>query len=139
MTGLLELAAELHRRIEWQKTPEEVYQDDLAAFIVAGLKDLYIITGRAAVFSDSLIELEDGLPARFAHDLPLDEREYVLLSAQIAFFTKVKTDVNNMVGYTTDALSVTHADRPYKYLSDTVADLETKRKTMWFKMVRYNL
>lgn len=69
----------------------------------------------------------------------MDEREYVLVAAQIAFFNKVKTDVNSHVGYTTDALSVTHADRPYKYLSDTVTELERLKRTIWFKMARYNI
>lgn len=125
--------------MEWQKTPEEIFQDDLTAFVVTAIKDLYIMTGRAMRYSDNLVVYEDDLPRYFTEDIALDEREYVLVSAQIAFFNKVKTDVNNHVGYTTDALSVTHADKPYKYLSETVADLESRRRALWFKMHRYNI
>lgn len=139
MTDIAKLTDELFRRIEWQKTPEEVCKEDIAGFILVGIKDLYVITGRGMLYSDRMIVWDGEMPTKFSEDLKLDELEYVLLSAQIAFFEKVKTDVNNMVGYTTNALSVTHADRPYKYLSDTVAELTSRRKTLWFKMARYNL
>lgn len=56
MVDIAALTAELHGRVEWQKTPDEVYREDLAGFIVAGIKDLYVMTGRAARFTDDLIE-----------------------------------------------------------------------------------
>lgn len=139
MVDISALTEELHRRIEWQKTPEEVYRDDLASYVVLGIKDLFIMTGRAAQYSDDLFVAEDGVPVLFNGELLADEREYVLVAAQISFFSKVKTDVNNHVGYTTDALSVTHADKPYRYLSETIMELESRKRVLWFKMSRYNI
>ena len=46
-------------------------------------------------------------------DFLIDEEAYILICAQIEFFRKVQSDVNNIVGYTTDALTVTNADKPY--------------------------
>lgn len=139
MIDITAMATELHARVEWQKTPEEVYQDDLAGYILLGIKDLLIMTGRAMLFTNDAITFEDETPVAYDSTLLADEQEYVLVVAQIAFFSKVKTDVNNHVGYTTDALSVTHADKPYRYLSETIADLEQRKRTLWFKMARYNI
>lgn len=139
VTDLSRLTEALHSRIEWQKTPEEVYREDLTGYVVLGIKDLYIMTGRAAQYTDELFEYEDGVPIVYKGDLPADEEEYVLTVAQINFFNKVKTDVNNHVGYTTDALSVTHADKPYRYLSETIGDLEQRKRILWFKMGRYTI
>lgn len=53
------------------------------------------------------------------------------------FFKKVQSDVNNIVGYTTDALSITNADKPYAHLQDTIGELEKERRIVFFKMVPY--
>lgn len=139
MIDITALADTLHARVEWQKTPEEVYQDDLAEYILLGIKDLFIMTGRAMLFSNDSVTYEDDIPVSYDSTLMVDEQEYVLIVAQVAFFSKVKTDVNKHVGYTTDALSVTHADKPYRYLSETIADLEHHKRMLWFKMARYNI
>lgn len=55
MIDITALAQTLHARVEWQKTPEEVFQDDLAAYILLGIKDLYIMTGRATLFTNSAV------------------------------------------------------------------------------------
>ena len=73
----------------------------------------------------------------FDDDLPLDEEEYVMLAAQIGFFKRVATDVNNIVAYTTDALTITNADKPYANLKATIDDLERERRITYYKMSRY--
>lgn len=110
--------------------------------IIQGLVRLYIDTGRASAFNISMIhngaELEepvDGLV--FDVDLPIDEAEYVKLVAQIGFFRRVQTDVNNIVGYTTDAMTITNADKPYANLQTTINDLERERRIIYYKMGRY--
>lgn len=74
-----------------------------------------------------------------SEDLILDERRYVMLSAKIEFFRKVQTDVNNIVGYTTDALTVTNADKPYINLDTTITKLEKERRMIHYKMIRHTL
>ena len=51
----------------------------------------------------------------------------------------MQTNVNNVFGYSTDALTVTNADKPYANLAATIAELEQKRRTLYYKMVRFNL
>lgn len=63
----------------------------------------------------------------------------MLVTAEIGFYRKVQTDVNNIVGYTTDALSVTNADKPFQYIGATVRELENKRRVLYYKMTRFSM
>ena len=86
-----------------------------------------------------LIRNEYGILTGIQADLLLDEKRYVELSAKIEFFRKVQTDVNNIVGYTTDALTVTNADKPYMNLTTTIDALEKERRVIHYKMIRHVL
>lgn len=154
MTSITELANELKDIVAWQRTPEVLEDSDYQKMIVSGIKTLYIDTGRASVFNKSMIvsieepeESEEGQDEQtsdvvpgiyFEPDLGIDEEKYVLIVAQIAFFKKVQSDVNNIVGYTTDALSVTNADKPYAHLQDTIGNLENERRIVFYKMTSYS-
>ena len=82
---------------------------------------------------------EYGILTGIEADLLLDEKRYIELSAKIEFFRKVQTDVNNIVGYTTDALTVTNADKPYMNLTTTIDALEKERRVIHYKMIRHVL
>lgn len=137
MTNISELANELKDATRWQKTPLPLSDNDYVSIIIRALKRLYIDTGRASVFNMDMITKNDDENVCFTEDLPIDEEEYVLLCAQIGFFNQVKTDVNNIVGYTTDALSVTNADKPYANIKDSIEKLENERRITYYKMIRY--
>jgi hypothetical protein len=137
MTNISELANELKDATRWQKTPLPLSDNDYISIIIRALKRLYIDTGRASVFNMDMITKNDDENVCFTEDLPIDEAEYVLLCAQIGFFNQVKTDVNNIVGYTTDALSVTNADKPYANIKDSIEKLENERRITYYKMIRY--
>ena len=66
------------------------------------------------------------------------EHAFLVIHAQKLFLRKVQSDVNNIVGYTTDALTVTNADKPYQYLEQTIAALEREERRLYYKMTRYN-
>ena len=137
MTNISELANELKDATRWQKTPLPLSDNDYVSIIIRALKRMYIDTGRASVFNMDMITKNDEENVCFTEDLPIDEEEYVLLCAQIGFFNQVKTDVNNIVGYTTDALSVTNADKPYANIKDSIEKLENERRITYYKMIRY--
>ena len=156
--SITEAAAELHTVTDWQKTPVELTEDDYVFMIIGGIRRLFVDTNRALLYDKAKIryegEAEQEEPASgesgeeepvdlgdliYDEDFPLDEQVYILLCAQIAFFKRVATDVNNIVGYTTDALSVTNADKPYANLKDTIAGLENERRIVYYKMVRYTI
>ena len=82
---------------------------------------------------------DEGLLQSMPEDLAIDEKRYAILSAKIEFFRRVQTDVNNIVGYTTDALTVTNADKPYINIASTIEALEKERRIIHYKMTRHAL
>lgn len=78
------------------------------------------------------------LYTEFSDTLPLDEQMYVLVSAEIRFYQKVQTTVDALTSYSTDALSVTHGDKPFANLKETIDGLKEEQRVLWYKMVRYH-
>lgn len=134
MTDLNYLANEVMRRMEYQKTPSPVPHEEYVKMVINSIKELYILTGRAGTFDFNLIDFE-----LLTYDMTfgIDEIEFILVSTQISFLEKVQAGVNAQVSYTTDALSVTKADMPYKNLSGSIAELKNKRRIIFYKMVAY--
>lgn len=131
-TSITSLAEQLMDITRWQKTPEILPVSDYEKMILKAIKRLLIDTGRAPLYSEDKVETietevtdNEGnvtveTTVNFLMDFLIDEEAYILICAQIEFFRRVQSDVNNIVGYTTDALSVTHADKPYANLMDTL-------------------
>lgn len=84
----------MYERIEWQNVPDAVAKDDLTGLIADGIRDLYVMTGRAMQFDESMFLMDDEMYLSFTDDLLLDEKEYVLVTAEIKFYQKVQTSVN---------------------------------------------
>lgn len=138
MTDISSLVRILKDDTKWQKTPEPVLDDEYFVMILQGIETLFIDTGRALMFDDLTKINDDGLPY-LEYDLKLDEKKYVLLCAQITFLKRVQSDVNNIVSYSTDALTVTNADKPYAHIQESIGDLERERRRVYYKMVRYTI
>lgn len=138
MTDMIELAHEQYDRIQWQTVPDDVTREDLTGFIARGIRDLYVKTGRAAVFSEDMFTRSGDLYSSFSETLPQDEQMYALVTAEIAFYTKVQKTVDTLTSYSTDALSVTHGDKPFANLQTTIVDLKTEQRQLWYKMTRYH-
>lgn len=71
--------------------------------------------------------------------LNADEYEYALTTAELSFYRKVQSDVNRIVGYSTDAMSITNADKPYANISQTIAELSNRQRILYYKMTRFVL
>lgn len=139
MTDVVALAQRLYRRINQQTTPDTVGWVDLVHFIEDAIEDLYVISGRALQYSEDKFELdESGNAATFADDLKLDEKKWVVLKAEIQFFKWVQASVDDQTSYTTDAMSVTHGDKPYEHIGSTIDRLEAELNRVWYTMTRYN-
>jgi len=131
--------ANLQEDTAYQRTPEPISIGQYEGMIMHAIKRLYVDTGRALTF-DPGNYVEDELGnLEFAVDLPIDEEEYVMICAQINFFKRVQTDANNIVSYSTNAMKVTGADKPYANLQRTIDDLENRRRELFYRMHRYTL
>lgn len=141
MTDIVLLANKLLQKVEWQNVPKPVTRNDLTVFIADAIRDLYVMTGRALTFSESDFEYDkdEEMYISFAHDLPLDERKLVLLTAELAVMKKAQTDVNELTSYSTDAVTVSHGDKPFANLQETIDGLQVEWERVWYKMPRYHM
>ena len=140
MTDLTKMAQELYEDVQFQRTPTPISTSQFCKMIRKGIRRVYLDTGRALAFHEDSFayDFDDpDMPVSFAKDLKLDEYEAVMLAAKIEFFQVVQADVNNIVGYTTDALTVTNSDKPYANLADTISRLEARYQSAIYKHVRF--
>lgn len=138
MTNVTHIAERLFRKIKWQEVPEEVNHEDLVDLVCDAIRKLYVISGRALTFSEDMFIDDEYFEIMFSEDLQLDETEWVLLESQIEFYKTCQSNVDNLTSYTTDAMAVTHGDRPYKNLGETIDRLKEEQNTIWYRMVRFN-
>lgn len=145
-TSVTSLAMTLQEETEWQRTPEILSAAQYEGMIVQAIKRLLIDTGRALKYDAAMLKEEEHVDGENVTketfidlDFAIDEEMYILICAKINFFKKVQSDVNNIVGYTTDALTVTNADKPYTHLQDTINSLENERRITYYKMIRFCL
>lgn len=136
--NITDAAKQLQSDTSWQVLPEALSFDVYTDMVVYGIKRLFIDTGRALEFDNSIFyEAEDELLCEM--NFAIDEEEYILLVAQIQFFKRVQLDANTAVSYSTDAMTVTQANKPYEHLQDTIEKLEARRRELYYRMVRYTL
>ena len=142
MLNISKIAKWLKEQTEWQETPVPVTEANYINMVIDGIERLFVDTGRSDEYDENLyqtIEIPDGVEIIYDANFPLDERRYIKLCSQMNFFSKVQSDVNNTFGYSTDALTVTNADKPYANLKDTLDKLDNERRIVYYKMVRYTL
>lgn len=138
MTNVTHIAERLFRKIKWQEVPEEVNHEDLVDLVCDAIRKLYVISGRALTFSEDMFIDDEHFEIMFSEDLQLDETEWVLLESQIEFYKTCQSNVDDLTSYTTDAMAVTHGDKPYKNLGETIDRLKEEQNTIWYRMVRFN-
>ena len=81
MTDIAVLSRRLFKQIKWQSIPEEMTREDLSEFIADAIRHLYVMTGRGLTFREEWFVHENGMYASFSQDLPVDEQEYVVVTA----------------------------------------------------------
>lgn len=136
MTSVTALSTELESRVHLQRTEEEFTAEEYVALIEHAIRRLFVDTGRALLF-DNYEFTDDGTTITFSYDMKVDEEEYVLLCAEMAFLKIIQKDVNVITSYTTNAISVKDADKPYAHLADSIDKLENDRRELLYRMIRY--
>lgn len=90
------------------------------------------------MFSEDMFTVDGGMYTSFSEKLEIDEKLYVLATAEIAFLRRVQSSVDDMTSYTTDAMAVTHGDKPFANLQQKIVDAEANRDKIWYKMIRFH-
>ena len=139
MLDITKMAEELHEDTAWQETPFPLTSEDYIKMVVRALRKFFVDINHVSEYDLNLVTTDDDGNIFYDRDFLADEEEYIFCLCHIMFFKKVQTDVNNTFGYTTNALSVTNADKPYANLQNTLNDLQHERRINFNKMVRYTL
>lgn len=114
-----------------QKTPIEYTQADYDVFVLDGIKALYVDLNKSIVYRK---EFDEENLCFIGKELLISEEEYILLKAHLNFYQTIQADVNSIVGYSTDSLSVTNADKPYANISNEMARIERRLVDLFFKV-----
>lgn len=136
--SITDIAIDIQEDLKWQRTPERITHVDYKNMVIRALKRLFIDTGRALQY-DPMLLIADERGHIYDANFGIDEQRYIVICAEIEFFKRVQTDVNNIVGYSTDALTVTNSDKPYAHLQDTIGNLEQQRRQLYYRMTRYSI
>lgn len=106
-----------------------------------GLRQMYVKTGRPTVFEEEKLAYdEEELPVTWEDSLPPDEYELTILLGLLQFYGIVlASKAPKAIGYTTDAFSVTGADKPAKYYESMLTRLEHDVYVIYNKMIRYTM
>lgn len=139
MLNITEIAEELKELTAWQETPVDLSFSDYVKIVVRAVKKFFVDINRPEEYKLTLWTTDDDENTCYDREFLLDEEEYIKILCKIEFFKRVQTDVNNMFGYSTDALTVTNADKPYANLKNTLDDLQHERRIVFNKMIRYTL
>ena len=131
----------LQEETAFQRLPKPITVGEYTGMVLKAIKRLYTDTGRALIYDSANYhsDEEDNEWLVYNEDLAIDEEEYVLLCAQINFFKRVQADANNLVSYSTDAMKVTGADKPYANIRNTLEELEKRRRELYYRMPRYTM
>jgi hypothetical protein len=129
MTSLDDLKKELISNVKFQQTPIQMTDSDYMSFTVQGVKRLYVDEG----IEDEFLSDFDKIQNTLVRDLTLTEQEYAYTSAEIAFKNQIKADLQAIVGYSTNALSISNADKPYTNLNNDIKDLENRLSQLAWK------
>lgn len=139
MLNVTEMAEELREITAWQETPEVLSLPDYIKIVVRAVKRFFVDINHPDEYNQSLWTVNDSNETCYDRDFLLDEEEYIKILCRLEFFQRVQTDVNNSFGYSTNALTLTNADKPYENLKDTISDIQHERRIAFNKMVRYTL
>ena len=129
MTSLLEIQATLTSNVKFQAIPIPMVTNDYLNFTIQGAKRLYVDEG----IEDNFLIDFNKTTNTLSRILTLTEIEYVCICAELAFRTQIKDDINAIVGYSTNAISITGANSPYKNAEATISALETRLAKLAFK------
>lgn len=139
MLNVTEVAEELKELTAWQETPEKLDTSDYVKMVVRAIKKFFVDINHPTDYDPYLWTTNDKNETCYDRDFPLDEEEYIKILCRMEFFQRVQMDVNNSFGYSTNALTVTNADKPYANLKDTLEDIQHERRIAFNKMIRYTL
>ena len=116
--------------LKFQHTPIPFSEEDYIKFLITGIKSMYVDLGEDAKYSLDFDDNNLVFSVTYSHVA----QEYILNGSKIAFYKLVQQTVNDIVGYSTNSLKVTNADKPYANISNEVNSLKDRQIELFYKL-----
>lgn len=128
----LELVEKLCQKTKYQNTAISltISEEDYYLLILDGIKTLYIDLNREDRFEKDIDEKSFVINTKFS----IAEIEYIINSACIGYYNLIQGTVNTLYGYSTDALTITNADKPYANISNEIDRLRNRQIVLFHKL-----
>lgn len=123
------LVNDLKDATRFQPTPIPYTDEDYLKLVIKGLKAIYTDFNNSSFSTDI-----DTVNLVINRDFSVAEEEYILNCSLINFFMLVQQDVNTIVGYSTDSLSISNADKPYQNLANQIKELKVRNIELFPKV-----
>jgi len=132
--SITDLVEELKFNTRMQETEKPYTDEDYLNNVKHGIKLWFIYTQKASVYDKRAYYIQDE-EMFYPYELDATATEFVLLQAMLDFYKQVSASYMGLMNYTTDALSVQHADKPYENAKHCMIAIEDKLRTVYFKDV----
>jgi hypothetical protein len=127
-TDINTIKSQLQKNFKNQRTPSTYTDDDYLDLAIEGCKKFYVDVG-----------LEDNWDSEFSVDslsrtLDITQLRYCTVAAEIAFIDSIRTYWNTLISYTTNALKIANADKPFKAFSEMRKEKERELIDLFHRM-----
>lgn len=112
-------------------------ESDYFTLFKSGVRRMFVDTGRKDLYSPSAITSPESY---LDVDIGVDEEDYIVIAAQIAFYEQMLSDVtspNRITQHKTDALTVTFNNKDADQIAATLRGLESRLHEQFHKMPQF--
>lgn len=128
-TSIEDISTQLQTNTKYQRTPTTLVSSDYLALAIVGTKAFYIAIGDNDLWTTEF----DGT-STISRTLDILDFDYCVLASEIAFYEQILCDWNTLVGYTTNAITVTNANKPFENISNIIKKKEKELITLFYRM-----
>lgn len=130
-TSINNIADQIKTNFKNQRLPMAYTDDDYLNLAILGCKRFYRDIGIEASWTS---EYASTPVSTISRDLTILEYEYCVVSSEIEFIKSIRTYWNTMVSYTTNALTISNAFKPFEFLKETIREKEIELVELFHKM-----
>jgi hypothetical protein len=130
-TSLISIRDQLIKNVKHQRAPTTYVNDDYLDLAILGAKRLYVDSG---IESSWDTEYSSGATPTISRTLNLTQIEYCVVASEIEFFKSIRNWWNILISYTTDALTVSNAFKPFDFLNLTIEQKENRLLELFYKL-----
>lgn len=122
------------KRLQLTQTLEDY---EYALSVVHAIQRLYTSIGREDYDENKLVVIDDE--QFYDQQFVLIDTRYIFIAAQIECVRMLQMKFGAMVSYTTNALSVTNADKPWANMEAKLSDLQKQLNNLHYNHYTYTV